>query len=202
MRSPLAAAALVSGALLFGGVGIATAATTDVTVSSVSTSGNGWFKHSTTAPGIGSFATGPLAPPVGFGSYKLDTSSSLTSARVQLLTNLYNGTRLADIDGLGYSSYRETSPPGSVGAAALNMRVNLTGGTLPTHYFVYELYWNHGNASILNGVWQNWTPTATVPLAGGATRSPRARASAARTIRAPGPSFWNSTRTPRSATHR
>jgi hypothetical protein len=114
-----------------------------------------WSTGDTRPPGTGTFESGPATPPLGVGSFELSTPDS--TAKVQLLTSRYDGTALADIDGLSYSTYRDPASTGFVaGVAALNLRVDLTGDGAPDAYMVYEPYQDQGNAAVQTGVWQNW----------------------------------------------
>jgi hypothetical protein len=161
MRSLLAATALTSGALLFGGVAAAQAADTTITVNP---GASGWSTSGTVTPGTGGFAAGPTGAPLGWGSYKLDTSSSNTSAKAMFMTNRHNGARLADVEEIKYTSFRQLPVGVSASNASLNIRARLSS-TLSNVYLVYEPYWNHGNASIITGQWQTWDA-----IRGGAAR--------------------------------
>lgn len=152
MRSSFAAAALTSGALLFGGIAVAQAADTTITVNP---GASGWSTSGSQSGGTGSFEVGPADAPLGFGSYKLDTSSSNTSAKAMYMTNRHNGARLADVDEIKYTSYRQLPVGVSPNNASLNLRARLSS-SLSSVYLVYEPYWNHGNASIITGSWQTW----------------------------------------------
>jgi len=146
----LAAATAMSIALL---AGTASAAGT-VVVTSADT-GNGWYSGDTRPPGKGTFEAGPATPPLGAGSFELRTIGS--SEKVQLLTDRYDGTALADIDGIGYSTYRDPASTGYVGTVpALNLRVSLDGDETPDTYMVYEPYQDQGEPAVQTGVWQDW----------------------------------------------
>ncbi|MCB9177357.1 MAG: DUF11 domain-containing protein [Caldilineae bacterium] len=76
---------------------------------------------------------------------------------MQLLTDLYDTTRLADIDGIGYSTYRDPASTGFVaGVSSINLRIDLDGGGTSDAYMVYEPYVDQGNAAVLTDVWQTW----------------------------------------------
>jgi hypothetical protein len=117
-----------------------------------------WHEADTRPPGTGTHEEGPATPPLGTGSFELRTPSvpgpNPGAAKVQYLTDDYDGTKLADIDGIGYSTYLET-PPG-VAMAALNLRVDLDGNGTADAYMVFEPYQDQGNAAIQVGVWQDW----------------------------------------------
>ena len=133
--------------------GIASAQTTDVVTPA--DMGNGWYEADTRPPGTGTFENGPAAPPLGTGSFQLQTLTN--PEKVQLFTDAYDGVALASIDGIGYSTYRDPASTGfEAGVSALNLRVDLTGDGSPDAYMVYEPYQDQGNAAVQTGVWQDW----------------------------------------------
>lgn len=145
--------ALIAGALASTAVAPAVAATVKVTAGDVDA--GSWFTADTRPGASWAFEAGPATPPLGSGSLELTTP--LGSAKVQMLTDAYVGTRLADVDGIGYSTYRDPASTGFVaGLPSLNLRVDLDGGGSPDVYMVYEPYQDQGNAAVLTGVWQNW----------------------------------------------
>ncbi len=76
---------------------------------------------------------------------------------MQLLTDLFSGTRLADVDGIGYSTYRDPASTGFVaGVAALNLRVDTDNDGTPDAYLVFEPYVDQGNDAVHTGEWQRW----------------------------------------------
>ena len=76
---------------------------------------------------------------------------------MQLFTDLYSGTPLASIQGIGYSTYQDIVPsPASPAMVAMNIRVDLNGDTIADAYMVYEPYQDLGNAAITPGTWQTW----------------------------------------------
>jgi hypothetical protein len=149
MKRLLLAAALATGALMTGGVASAGADTT-VTVTPADL-GTSWFPSDTRAPGTGNFVNGPATPPEGQGSFELNTPTA--TSKVQLFTNQYDGVKLADIDGIGYSTYNTTA---GVAMAAINLRVDFTGDGQPDAYVVYEPYQDEGNGALQQNVWQDW----------------------------------------------
>lgn len=152
-RRALSLAAAAAAAMSLAFAGQAAAATEVVLPTDVS--GADWFKADTRSPGTGTFENGPASPPLRAGSFELTTSTS--SAKVQLFTDRFDGTRLADIDGIGYSTYRDPGSTGFIaGVAALNMRVDLTGDGAPDAYMVFEPYQDLGNNLVLTGQWQDW----------------------------------------------
>lgn len=153
MRKLLCAVGLMLAALMaFGGV--ASAATTEV-VTPADLAGGDWFTSDTRAPGTGTFENGPGTPPLGSGSFELSTPDN--TAKVQLFTDRYDGVRLADIDGIGYSTYRDPASTGFIaGVSAINLRIDTNGDGQPDAYMVFEPYQDQGNAAVQTGVWQNW----------------------------------------------
>lgn len=117
--------------------------------------GDTWFTADTRAAGSAMFRDGPAAPPAGSGSVELSTGANPDKA--QLFTDAYDGVRLADIDGIGYATYRDPAATGFVaGVASLNLRVDTDNNGTADAYVVYEPYQNHGNAAVLTGEWQTW----------------------------------------------
>ena len=132
-----------------------TASASSTVVVTPSDVGISWFTADTRAPGTGTFVTGPATPPYGGGSFELVTSAN--EAKVQLLTDLYDGTRLSDIDGIGYSTYRDPASTGGIATVvSLNLRVDLDGNGTSDVYVVYEPYQDQGNAAVLTDEWQDW----------------------------------------------
>ena len=155
MKRLLCAVALaISAMMMFGGVANA-ASTTEVVTPANLAPGGGWYTADTRPPGTGTFENGPATPPLGTGSFELNTPDN--SAKVQLFTDRYSGTLLSAIDGIGYSTYRDPSSTGFVaGVAALNIRVDLDGDGTPDAYMVFEPYQDQGNAAVQTGLWQDW----------------------------------------------
>ena len=154
MKRLLCAVALaISASMMFGGVANA-ADTTEVVTAAEVNSGGDWYSADTRLPGTGLFENGPLTPPLGTGSFELSTPTS--TSKVQLFTDRYDGVALDDIDGIGYSSYREPGSTGDVAMAALNLRVDTNDDNTPDAYMVYEPYQDLGSAAVQTGVWQSW----------------------------------------------
>ena len=151
----VAAACGLAVAVAIPAIGAASAADTTEVVAPADLGGGDWFTADTRPPGTGTFENGPATPPAGTGSFELRTPDS--TAKVQLLTDRYDGVALADLTRLEYSTYRDPSSTGFVsGVAALNLRVDTNDDGLPDAYFVYEPYQSEGNAAVQTGVWQNW----------------------------------------------
>ena len=156
MRIKLFAAAAATVMIGLTGVSPAQAVdTTEVVTPADLAPGGDWHTADTRPPGTGTFEQGPATPPLGTGSFELSTITN--PEKVQLFTDDYDGVPLADIDGIGYSTYRDPASTGFIaGVAALNLRVDLTGDGAPDAYMVYEPYQDQGNAAVLTGVWQDW----------------------------------------------
>ncbi len=152
MRRFTSAVAVAIAAMAMLGVSTAGAATVTVTPADL---GSSWHPADTRLPGTGTFELGPETPPLGSGSFELSTPENV--AKVQLFTDAYDGVALEDIDGIGYSTYRDPASTGFIaGVAALNLRVDVTEDGNPDFYLVYEPYQDQGNAAVLTGVWQSW----------------------------------------------
>ncbi len=158
MKRVLGAFAALSTAVALmttGAVGSAQAADTTVTVTPVDVGSGNWHTADTRAPGSGTFVTGPATPPLGTGSFRLATDTN--PEKVQLFTDAYDGVALADLTGIGYSTYRDPASTGFVaGVSALNLRIDYTGDGNPDAYLVYEPYQDLGNSAVQTGSWQDW----------------------------------------------
>jgi hypothetical protein len=152
MKRLLIAVALTSSVLL-SGVAAAKADTTVTVTAANFASGGHLFTSDTRGTGTGVFVFGPAGAPIGSGSFQLSTPD--TNAKVQLFTDVYSGTPLSTIQGIGYSTY-QVAPIGSPAMVGLNIRVDLNGDTVPDAYMVFEPYQDLGNAAIVSGTWQNW----------------------------------------------
>ncbi|SEP22682.1 hypothetical protein [Trujillonella endophytica] len=93
---------------------------------------------------------------LGNGAVLLDTPSN--PAKVQLLTDAHDDTRLADITALGYATYVVEAPAGNPGTPALNIRLDRDSDGVVDAYLVYEPYQDdfYGNGAVHPGVWQTW----------------------------------------------
>jgi hypothetical protein len=158
MKKLLTAAALTAtGALLVGGAAVASADTTTVVYPSTS----GWSGQQTSG-GTRSFVFGPLGAPLGAGSLRLSTpvagGSNPNAAKVTYTTNAFSGTRLADIDGISYSTYRSVAGA-QAQLASLNLVIVPSGSSSPlasAYTFTFEPYLAYGDATLKTGEWQTW----------------------------------------------
>src|SRR5688500_11017547 len=97
--STFAAACTGASLVVAVGMGTAHAADSTVVVTPADLVGGDWYTADTRGSGAGTFEEGPATPPLGTGSFELRTPDA--TAKVQLFTDLYDGTRLDAIDGIG-----------------------------------------------------------------------------------------------------
>ena len=103
----------------------------------------------------GAFVTGPGNPPLGVGSFEMNTPTNLDKGT--LFNYDHIRTELADITDIRYATYRHATSTAGVALPSINIQVDKDGGTLLPGDFltlVYEPYLN--GATITDGVWQNW----------------------------------------------
>jgi hypothetical protein len=164
-RTILTATAVVAAVVALPGVASAEEPDTTVVVTDF---GHHWFAADTRESGKGEFVGGPGTPPAGSGSFSMVTEAVPVSGKdkVQLMTDLYEGTLLTDLDELTYSTYLSSaSPTPGVARPAINLRVDTNDAdTVADAYFVYEPYHND-QAALEVDVWQEWDA-----LAGGEAR--------------------------------
>ena len=116
---------------------------------------NNWVLYTRNA-GTGVFRAGPGAPPSGIGS--LETVTPTGADKVVLFNYDHVGTSLADIDKMGYATYRDTGAVANQ-VPAINIQVDINGGTLQPGDFttlVFEPVYNTGQGAIQDDVWQTW----------------------------------------------
>src|SRR5215211_1851176 len=116
---------------------------------------NNWVLYTRNA-GTGTFRVGPGAPPSGVGS--LETVTPTGADKVTLFNFDHVGTPLADIDALGYSTYRAANPSDNdAQLPAINIQVDVNGaapGGFTT--LVFEPVYNTSQGAIQDDVWQTW----------------------------------------------
>lgn len=111
-----------------------------------------WVLYTRNA-GNGVFRSGPGTPPSGVGSFEFTTPTSADKAT--LFNYDHVGTALADIDKIGYATYRTTGSAQQV--AAINIQVDVNGaapGGFTT--LVFEPVYNTNQGVVQDGVWQTW----------------------------------------------
>jgi hypothetical protein len=120
-----------------------------------------WVLYTRNA-GNGAFRSGPAIPPLGVGSIELVTPTGID--KVTLFNFDHIGTALADIDKLGYSTYRTAGSASQV--TALNIQVDVNGVDDPNTpvvenpggftTLVFEPVYNLNQGAVQDGVWQTW----------------------------------------------
>ena len=107
--------------------------------------------NGTTGDWTAGFQNGPATPPLGSGSVHVTLSSA--GAGILFGTQKYQGTRLADIQTLSYSTYTNLSPAAM--AFQINYDPDVTTIEAGTWYgrLIYEPYLN---GAVTNGSWQTW----------------------------------------------
>lgn len=152
IRTTWSAIAVAVTVLLAGVPAVATTAGTDVVHED--RVGADWHLADTRPGGTLAFRT-THGGTLGSGAAVLDTAASST-AKVQLLTDDWHGTRLADLAALTYATYQVTAPVGSPALPALNIRADMNADGTVDAYLVFEPYRDQGTAAVQPGVWQTW----------------------------------------------
>ena len=104
------------------------------------------------------FVDAPAKPPLGAGSLQLSTATG--GEKVFLLNYDHVGTKLADVDGISYSTYRTAGDAQQ--DAALNAVIDFNGPAVGGGFstLVFEPVYNTRPAGpVVNGAWQKWTAT-------------------------------------------
>jgi hypothetical protein len=120
---------------------------------------NAWMLYTRNA-GTGNFVNGPGNPPLSGGSLQLTTPTG--ADKVFLFNYEHIGTPLSSINAINYSTYQisgPTPPASSAQVPAINIEVDINGGTLNTGEYttlVFEPVYNTNQGSVAPGVWQNW----------------------------------------------
>jgi len=110
-----------------------------------------WVFYARTANSSGTFIVGPDSPPLGVGSFSMQTPSSTDKG--SLFNFEHAGTALSAITGISYSTYKSSS---GVAFPSINIQIDINGGTLGANEFrtfVYEPYNQPGFVDAI-GVWQ------------------------------------------------
>ncbi len=110
------------------------------------------------SPATGVFVTGPSSPPLGSGSFEMNTP--LATDKGTLFNYDHVGTRLADINTIGYSTYRDpASTAPAVQLPSVNIEVDFNGPGVAGGYtsLVFEPVYNPDQGAIQAGVWQTWS---------------------------------------------
>lgn len=116
---------------------------------------NNWVLYTRNA-GNGIFRLGPATPPSGVGSF--ETLTPTGADKVTLFNYDHTGTALADIDQLGYATYRAANPADNdAQLPAINIQVDVNGaapGGFTT--LVFEPVYNTAQGAIQDDTWQMW----------------------------------------------
>lgn len=114
---------------------------------------NEWMIYKRAGTGEATFVSGPEQPPLGVGSLTLTTPTG--TDKIFAFNFEHVGTALADIDAMGYSTYRTSGSLQQV--TALNMVIDFNGaetGGFAT--LVFEPVYNTDQGAVVSGEWQNW----------------------------------------------
>jgi hypothetical protein len=104
--------------------------------------------------GDGQVRVGPGTPPEGVGSYEFTTPGG--SDKAYLFNYDHVGTKLSDINRIGYSTYRSAGNLQQV--TALNIEIDYNGPNVAGGYavLVFEPVYNTTQGPVASGVWQTW----------------------------------------------
>jgi hypothetical protein len=114
-----------------------------------------WVLYTRAAtPGTGTFVVGPGQPPLGVGSLQLQTVSG--SDKVFLFNYDHIGTRLADINKMGYATYRTAGSADQL--PSINIQVDYNGPDVAGGFttLVFEPVYNLNQQAVVNNTWQTW----------------------------------------------
>ncbi len=116
---------------------------------------NNWVFYYRLPTSTGTFVTGPGNPPMGVGSFEMNTPTDLDKGTIFNYDHIQ--TELADISDIGYATYRRPASTDGVALPSINIQVDKDGGALLPGDFltlVYEPYLN--GATIQEGEWRTW----------------------------------------------
>ncbi len=106
--------------------------------------------------GNGLFRLGPATPPLGVGSFETVTPTG--ADKVTLFNFDHIGTSLAEIDRIGYATYRAANASDNdAQLPAINIQVDVNGaapGGFTT--LVFEPVYNATQGAIVDNTWQTW----------------------------------------------
>lgn len=117
----------------------------------------GWNHGPETNDPTGSFVDGPSVAPRGDGSFQMLLNDG-TDGYILYLAS-YAGTRLADIQELGYETFVDLASPGTVQTIALQFNIDddvTDADNAWKSRLVYEPY--QSGETITKGTWQEWSP--------------------------------------------
>jgi hypothetical protein len=116
----------------------------------------------TLGTGQGAFRAGPADPPLGTGSFEMDTFDTNVD-KVTLVTSDWTGRLLSELTALDYWTYRDaTSTSPSFVAPSINIAIytNVSGPATGFATLVFEPLYSYGNGAIHDGIWQRWDTLA------------------------------------------
>lgn len=159
LTTALGAMTLALTAPVFGGVAVAATERTVVTEFDITRQAentpptDNWVLYYRAA-GNGAFRMGPAEPPLGAGSFEFTTPSD--DDKATLFNYDHIGTRLADIDAMGYSTFRSAGRLQQL--TSINIQVDYNGLTVAGGFttLVFEPVYNTTQAAVTSGVWQGW----------------------------------------------
>lgn len=106
----------------------------------------------------GEFVSGPGSPPQGDGSFEMSTT--VNADHGTLFNFDHVNTRLADINAISYSTYRELTSTGFPNILpSINIAIDKDGPPFVTGDFatlVFEPIYNSDQGAVVPGVWQTW----------------------------------------------
>ena len=124
-----------------------------------------WFENDTRSGGDVNFVSGPAVAPYGTGSLEMtttdDTVGGSSQAKAQLFTYQHIGVPLADIDGISYWTYRDSSSTNSAAQTiSINMEVDYVGDGSSYTTLVWEPIYAYGSSNMSEDTWQLWDTMA------------------------------------------
>lgn len=113
-----------------------------------------WVLYTRNA-GNGTFRVGPATPPAGVGSFETVTPTG--SDKATLFNYDHVGTKLADINSLGYSTYQSSAAvPFQV--PSINIEIDYNGPAVAGGFatLVFEPVYNTAQGPVVANTWQTW----------------------------------------------
>jgi len=106
----------------------------------------------------GEFVSGPGSPPLGDGSFEMRTT--VNADHGTLFNFDHVNTRLADINAISYSTYRELTSTGFPNILpSINIAIDKDGPPYVSGDFatlVFEPIYNTAQGAVVPGIWQTW----------------------------------------------
>jgi hypothetical protein len=123
--------------------------------------GVSWF-FTALESGHGEFRKGPADPPLGTGSFEMDTYQNNVD-KATLVTSDWTRRPLSELSALDYWTYRDPSSTSmSFVAPSINIAIftNASGPDTGFATLVFEPLYSYGNDAIHDGEWQHWDTLA------------------------------------------